>query len=100
MNDKAVLGIDVSKHKLDCALLVEGKYKTKVVANDAKGLAELHSWLAKRQALVAHVCMEATGVYWEACAEFLCTQGLKVPSKGPGSIFFINISCLALMALG
>jgi len=86
MSDKVVLGIDVSKHKLDCALLVESRYKTKVVANDVKGLAELYNWLAKRQALVAHVCMEATGVYWEACAEFLCAQGLKVSVVNPAQI--------------
>ncbi|WP_229215448.1 hypothetical protein [Duganella sp. CY15W] len=33
----ATVGIDVSKQKLDIALLVDGKIKTKVVENSAPG---------------------------------------------------------------
>lgn len=41
MNNIPVLGIDVSKDKLDCALWVEGKYKNKVVTNNSQGFADL-----------------------------------------------------------
>jgi transposase len=64
------LGIDVAKAKLDCALrLPEGKLRHKVVLNTPAGFAELSSWLAKQGAQSVHVCMEATGTYWEAAAE-------------------------------
>lgn len=86
MNSVPVLGIDVSKAKLDCALNIEDKYKTKVVANTPQGFSELVGWLHKRGIHECHVCMEATGVYWEASAEFLAAQGLKVSVVNPAQI--------------
>ena len=66
------LGIDVAKAKLDCALCSpEGKIRHKVITNDAAGFAQLQAFLSRQQALTLHVCMEATGVYWEPVAEFL-----------------------------
>jgi transposase len=66
------LGIDVAKAKLDCALrLPEGKLRHKVVENSPAGFQALHAWLDKQGAHSFHVCMEATGIYWEAVAEFL-----------------------------
>ncbi len=66
------LGIDVAKAKLDCALRVpEGKIRHKVVTNNAAGFAELQLFLSKQKVSALHVCMEATGVYWEAVAEFM-----------------------------
>jgi transposase len=66
------LGIDVAKAKLDCALrLPEGKIRHKVIDNTPAGFAALQAWLAKQGASSVHVCMEATGTYWEAVAEFL-----------------------------
>src|SRR5436309_2578748 len=66
------LGIDVAKAKLDCALRTpEGKYKNKVVSNKREGWEQLRQWLAKQNVGQLHVCMEATNVYWEDCAEFL-----------------------------
>jgi hypothetical protein len=66
------LGIDVAKAKLDCALRSpEGKIRHKVITNDAAGFAQLQAFLSRQQALTLHVCMEATGVYWEPVAEFL-----------------------------
>jgi transposase len=71
------LGIDVAKAKLDCALrLPEGKIRHKVVENTPGGFAMLQTWLARQGAEAVHVCMEATGTYWEAVAEFLA----KLPS--------------------
>lgn len=86
MNTTPVLGIDVSKDKLDCALGVEGKYKSKVVTNNPHGFAGLWDWLQKWHVDSPHVCMEATGVYWEACAEFLTGHGLKVSVVNPAQI--------------
>jgi transposase len=44
-----VVGIDVSKRKLDVALLVDGKVKAKAVPNSQEGFAELEVWLNKQK---------------------------------------------------
>jgi transposase len=76
------LGIDVSKAKLDAALLLAtGKFKSKVFTNDAVGFAALLQWLAGHAPL--HICMEATGSYHEALACFLSDQGLAVSVVNP-----------------
>lgn len=81
------LGIDVAKAKLDCALrLASGKYRNKVVSNDSAGFAELSTWLVKHDAANAHVCMEATSIYWEASGEYLANQGMTVSVVNPAQI--------------
>lgn len=84
------LGIDVAKAKLDCALrMPDGKYKHKVVENNSKGFNFLHEWLRKQTSQLApavHVCMEATGVYWEAVAEYLAAQDMRVSVINPAQI--------------
>lgn len=86
MNTTPTLGIDVSKNKLDCALWMDGKCHSKVVANHPQGFAELLKWLNKSKTVLPHVCMEATGVYWEACAEFMTDQSMKVSVVNPSQI--------------
>ena len=69
------LGIDVAKAKLDCALrLTSGKFRHKVVDNTPAGFKALDTWLAKEGAAALQVCMEATGIYWEAVAEHLADR--------------------------
>jgi len=86
MNDaicSAWLGVDVSKAKFDVALLRQGKYKSRVFANDAAGFAQLLQWLDGHDARAVAVCMEATGSYFEALASFLSDQGLRVSVVNP-----------------
>ena len=79
-----MVGIDVSKEKLDVALLRDqGKFRDKVVANSRKGFLELAAWLAKQGVTQAHICMEATGAYWEDLAEFLVDAGFEVSVVNP-----------------
>ena len=81
------VGIDVSKEKLDVALLREqGKFRDKVIANSRKGFQELAAWLAKQGVTQAHICMEATGAYWEELAEFLVDAGFEVSVMNPALI--------------
>lgn len=82
------LGIDVAKAKLDCALrLPGGKILHKVVKNSAAGFAVLQTWLGLQHAIAIHVCMEATGIYWEAVAEFLAAiDGVTVSVINPAQI--------------
>lgn len=84
---RQILGIDVAKAKLDIALMhPAGKWRTKVVANNAAGFAELRAWLAKHGVVRAHICMEATGVYWERVAEYLADNGFEVSVVNPAQI--------------
>lgn len=81
------LGIDVAKAKLDCALRrPDGKYKDKVVENSLKGFNTLTQWIEKQGAGLPHVCMEATGIYWEEVAEHLAAQGMIVSVINPAQI--------------
>jgi transposase len=84
------VGIDVSKRKLDVALLLpEGRYRLKTVGNDAAGLATLWQWLGKavpQEHGSVHVCMEATGPYHEPLALWLHEHGAKVSVVNPAQI--------------
>ncbi len=82
-----IVGIDVAKAKLDVALkMLAGKWRNKVVPNSPAGFAELRSWLAKHGVSCAHVCMEATGIYWEAVAADLADHGFAVSVLNPAQI--------------
>ena len=84
---KHVLGIDVAKAKLDAALrLPNGKVRSKVVENTDRGFQALTDWLTKQGAGELHVCMEATGTYWEAVAEYLADLGHTVSVVNPARI--------------
>ena len=84
----ATVGIDVSKKKLDLALLVDGKIKTKVLENSSEGHQALLDWLRKSKVPLPalHVCMEATGVYSEPVALALHEAGLVVSVVNPSCI--------------
>jgi hypothetical protein len=66
------LGIDVSKAKLDCLLLVDGatRRKTKVVPNTAVGVQTLLDWCIKHGAQAAVVASSA-----RARSTIACTAG-------------------------
>jgi len=86
------IGIDVSKEKLDVALLREqDKVKTKAVANKQMGWQELLDWSLKNTGLPIgelHFVMEATGIYHEQLATFLYDAGAKVSVVNPAQIKF------------
>lgn len=80
------LGLDVSKAKVDCALLLNNKVKSKVVQNTPEGFNALMQWLVKNGADHVHVCCEATGTYSDAIALFLHEQGYVVSLVNPAQI--------------
>lgn len=77
------LGIDIAKAKLDAALRLDDKYRTKVFANSPAGFVELVDWLQHHGVSLSHVCMEATGIYWEAVAAYLADAGHRVSVINP-----------------
>lgn len=84
----AAVGIDVSKKKLDVALLINGKVKAKVVENSSQGHQTLIDWFGKSKVPLSalHVCMEATGVYSEPVALALHQAGFMVSVVNPACI--------------
>ena len=82
-----ILGIDVAKATLACALrLPSAKYKNKTFDNTPQGFIKLNSWLTEHGVDTLHGCMEATGIYWEAVAEFLADAGHPVSVVNPAQI--------------
>lgn len=91
-----VLGIDVSKTKLDvCLRLADERRQTKVVSNNPSGFAQLLTWVTKRHAGPLHVCMEATNVYWEPVAYHLADAGYTVSVVNPAQIQAFARACLS-----
>jgi transposase len=82
------VGIDVSKSKLDCAVLLNGKIKSKVVSNDRSGFTLLNAWLQERSVVASstHLCMKATGPYSEQVALALVDFGWIVSVVNPARI--------------
>ena len=78
-----VVGIDVSKKKLDICALFDGKTKKKIVDNSVSGFKSLHNWISKNNINDPHFCMESTGCYSEGVAEFFHKLGFKVSVVNP-----------------
>ena len=73
------LGLDVSKLTLDaCLLFSDGKKQKVKVSNNQAGFMELLSFLHGLPVDQIHACLEPTGRYSRAIANFLNGVGLKV----------------------
>ncbi|MGA7353986.1 MAG: transposase [Candidatus Cybelea sp.] len=59
------LGIDLSKATFHACLLADHAEAKKAFPNSPKGFEQLVAWLKNRHAVDVHICMEATGAYWE-----------------------------------
>lgn len=85
------IGIDVSKAKLDCSLLMDNnstKRRSKSVANSPRGVKNLLDWCAKYNALPheQHAILEGTGVYHEQVALALVDAGVTVSIVNPAQV--------------
>jgi transposase len=83
----ATVGIDVSKAKLDAALLWDdGREAYWQVSNDSHGHHELSGWLQEQGVNAVRVCLEATGRYGQAVAQHLQQQGYSVSVVNPAPV--------------
>ena len=83
----AILGIDIGKDQFVTVLLHEepsGHQAT--FDNTPNGFQRLRHFLKKRKLITLHACMEATGRYYEALADFLYAQGYAVSVVNPAQI--------------
>lgn len=78
-----IMGIDVSKRTLDVVLLGSRGQSHQVIENSATGFRKLQGWLKGQK---VHACLEATGQYGEAVAEYLYQQGHLVSVVNPARI--------------
>jgi transposase len=86
------IGCDVSKKKLDLALLMSvepPKLRSKVVENNQPGWMALIEWACRQASCTPgelHVVMEATGAYHEAAAYALTQAGVPVSVVNPAQV--------------
>jgi transposase len=80
------LGIDISKDTFHASLLSDRGEAKKVFPNTPKGFEQLAAWLKNRHADDVHVCMEATGAYWEGLALYLHGLEQRVSVVNPARI--------------
>jgi transposase len=87
MTMSVYVGIDIAKLTFDAALPVGSKWRTRVFDNNATGFAACLRWarsLAGHAPL--HLCMEATGIYFEALARYAVEQAVTVSVVNPFQI--------------
>ncbi|WP_154885730.1 IS110 family transposase [Neisseria sicca] len=65
-------GLDISKDTIDAAVVIDDSVQTKKYSNDETGIQQLETWLQTFEDLP--VCMEATGNYYEAVADYLAER--------------------------
>jgi transposase len=82
MTTSSYVGIDVSKVRLDVAVL--GKGQEKQVDNSQTGIAELVVWMLELQPEL--IVVEATGGYQRAVVEALFQAGLPVAVVNPARV--------------
>jgi transposase len=87
MSMSLCVGIDIAKLKFDVALQVGSKWRTRVFDNNTTGFAACLKWAQSLAGHVPlHVCMEATGIYYEALAIYLVEHEIKVSVVNPFQI--------------
>jgi transposase len=81
-----ILGIDIAKKKFDVYLIVGSQNDQSSFSNSPDGFSQLQEWLAQHGVKELHACLEATGIYYEALAEYLYQQGYSVSVVNPWQI--------------
>jgi len=84
--EQRVLGIDVAKETLDIVLSDGNHLNQGQFANNQKGHEQLELWVRKQTDSSVHVCLEATGQYGDAVAEYMFAQGFPVSVVNPARI--------------
>jgi transposase len=72
-----VIGIDISKKKFDICAIDNEKAVWHIFENTLSGFQKFQIWATRKSFDSPHFCMEATGCYSEALAEFLQKKSLQ-----------------------
>ena len=79
------IGLDISQDKIDTAILENGTYKTAQFDNTKTGLKSMVQWFRECNIINPHICMEATGSYYELAADYL-SDNYRVSVENPFKI--------------
>ena len=80
---KQTIGLDISKRTIDVAILCDNQYKTAKFDNSKSGFIKLNQWIKNNNLDNSHICMEATGSYYEAVADYLFDQNYRISVVNP-----------------
>jgi transposase len=78
-----ILGIDIAKDKYVVTLLHNEKRQQREFTNRPVDFKRLQAWLNKHNVPKVHACLEATGRYGDALAQWLYDQGHTVSVVNP-----------------
>lgn len=81
-----ILGIDIGKETYAAALVVEQRVSKREFPNTPRCFGQLSTWLTRRGVQQVHACLEATGRYGDALAEYLYQAGHTVSVVNPARI--------------
>ena len=84
--NQSFLGIDISKKTFDVALLVKNDAKAKKFNNNKQGFLKLLTWINNKEIILSQACMESTGTYGEALANFLYSNDVPISVVNPARI--------------
>ena len=80
---EGIIGIDISIDSFDLVLRSTRAEQHRVFSNDPKGYTAMVAWAERQPERVVHICLEATGSYWEGLAEYLYQGGYTVSVVNP-----------------
>ena len=83
---KVFVGIDVSKKDLSITMIVNDKSHYCNITNDTKGFKEFSKWIKLYKVERVKACMESTGIYSLAFANYLFCQKHEVSIVNPACI--------------
>jgi transposase len=83
---KSIIGIDISKKDFTVSLLRAQKHSVRSFQNHREGYENLLAWLKECEVKPDIFCMEATGSYGEALADFLYAHDHRVSVVNPFQI--------------
>lgn len=83
---KIFVGIDVSKKDLAITIIDNDKTHYRNVTNNQAGFKEFSQWLNSYKVSKVRACMESTGIYSLAFADYLHEQGHEVSIVNPACI--------------
>jgi transposase len=81
--EKSIVGIDISKRNFTVSLLENNKHKVHCFDNNLQGYKALLEWINEMESNPNLFCMEATGSYGDALADFLYSHNYNISVVNP-----------------
>lgn len=86
MQQDIIIGLDISKDKIDCHIETSNNQSHIIISNDPQGYQTLLAHLQPTDYPNTHVCCEATNTYWQGIAHYLHSHTITISVVNPASI--------------